>query len=546
MRLTLEIHQIVRSNQWFELRTERKSKLNDPSLFKLSLALRFRLTSPLLASLAPNATGSHFNQGNQSQHPVSKQPNGAFLSPQSLHQQQSYQLSRDSMANQAAIRLQCKYRLTEVSDVSFNELILTSTTGPTTKRRAKTSAQIAENEDRDESNIPSARPAELQRRNKQKSPRFAHGRFPESNPRSKFAQLRPLNVLVTKSSQENQVTQKKCPANEFELGSQFRMSSKQAQSEACSMGALVLQPDDPVIVEPNKQLGAYDLGEKLEGEAHFLNRDTDERQLDPKASLQVDCMTIATLSSSNFPHSMVSSIRDSIEEENDSDSSQDINDNDAIDESLGGSSNLASMGYCNDEQTRRRLAVSGKTFNNELTAFSGIDQLISRSTPRSVAAMNLRLAYLNVANSLGRNESDHPKASRQSGEPSGRHGSAKHLAGSTGQPSATTDEAGLHSSADLDPLASISSFDGPNSRLASAQLEPTFLTPPLLEWFINNQEVSRQPTILGSSFSPKIRSRWSDDDSDHDDQCDSSAEKWAQRYMSPEWLATPTLINGIL
>lgn len=607
------VHKIVRSNNWFNLNKKTESKPGDPSLFKLSLELAFKLTPDFLASSSdPNG----FNQRNQSHSNNHIQSVGrAFLSPPN---QQPYQLYR------GLVSLQCKYRLTEVSDVSFNELVISSDQMDLTTNREEDSSSLAndardeirpsdDDEDRGEregaarasdqsgvsarSTKSSSRPA-VRRIAKSQSSSYSEyladsvASLPAKAAASRFTRLRRAKratssasssmVVVSKSAQENKVVQSKYPAKELEMRQQFEPKSirqhiqnlqTHGKPDACSSGALALQPDDPVIVEtsrieepankPSAQVG--DDEQRDTDRLQDVSRDIDiasdrslqpsenvdeKRQLDMNAAtapqlsrgsiigrhISVNCMTIGAIISFN-------DFRTNIKSEHqfrsaDSDVNGQIgptNRNEAQASNLleaGESLEKFPLargeisGLCNNDRVRHRQTISGIYRNELLMPIGGSDPLgaytkTSASQQRSATQQNIRNVYLNLTPSIF--DPNNKSNSDASGQLNQRHDfSQSKFTSPTYRPvsygfETSTDEPQLLSTlANADSAAQASAGDSyitgagtRNSLPASSsewknskhhaadQLNPTILTPPLLEWFINNQEVSRH-TLLES------------------------------------------------
>lgn len=154
---------------------------------RASLSLKFKLSKQLVSQLANEinykVSESADNQRNQS-HRQRQQPGRNYN-------------------NQLQLRIQCKYKLTEVSDVTFNELTFTTN----------------------------------QQQQQQSS--FAPLNWPDSN-----------QLQVFKSA-HNQVTQWRSSASLEQLWAALTDSTRWPTRDTCQLGALALQPDDPLIFQPD-------------------------------------------------------------------------------------------------------------------------------------------------------------------------------------------------------------------------------------------------------------------------------------------------------
>lgn len=189
-------------------------------LFGSSLSLKFKLTSSLL-----DALGEPNQRTNQSR--------ALWAASMPIVSAQSHQPDW-------ALRIQCKYKLTEVSDVTFNELQL----WPTDASR-------------------------------------------QPDPLTLSA---PARLAKTT---DNEVAQTPNPARRFELERLVARISNQTSTDTCQ---LELQPDDPLIVvtsDNNDQPG----GRTSAVEPDWLASGAERRRrhLDSGRALELDCLTLSSI-----------------------------------------------------------------------------------------------------------------------------------------------------------------------------------------------------------------------------------------------------------
>lgn len=202
-----------------------------------SLSLKFKLTREFLAEYLSAA-----NQRNQSQRKSSVQ----HLSPYQLQSQ-----PKQPDPSQLELRIQCKYKLAEVSEVTFNELAIGG------QARRKWSAGSRKQ----------AAGGQRQRR-----------------------ATRP-EVRLNKSSSSHQVIQSKSPASARSLANFLQNHYYANIEQQCNLGSLALLPDDPVLVEVENLTGELEANDELQDDS------TTELVADQSVgdSLSVDCSTVSGL-----------------------------------------------------------------------------------------------------------------------------------------------------------------------------------------------------------------------------------------------------------
>ena len=370
--------------------------MNEPQLVRAALSLKFKFSQQLLATLvATSGAGPTTGRRNQSQsqsRPLAERLVGA------TNQQPAD--STGPLGLVELLRVDCKYKLTEASEVTFNELVVAQ--------------QLAR---------PSRQPA-----------REAANRRSAATSGAWLGEPSPSLKLVGQ-----QLLQANCPAGPGDLWRAIRGLRSRA---ACRLGALAMGPDEPLIVAGSSPLEQeFGLGAELElGERRRRRRQpgSAERHLEaPVGSvLRLNCSTIGALE-------QVAQVSDYNDDE--------LSIGGAAAEDAADSahrhwhqSHLAT-GYCNDTTLRRRSLISGRfqsTNEPEVGAPGPLNQRRPAATATMSKGRTAQVAYL----SLG---SPTPWPS--------------------GPPSRQT--------------AADSSDDTSNRRR-------DLVAPPLLEWFINNQEVS--------------------------------------------------------
>lgn len=339
---------------WFEVESQAKSAGGSDAsgLARVTSTIRFRLTSELLtrfghAVSAANSTTKH------------KAVTNVVAQRQQLI----------AAAAHSQLRLQCLYKLSEVSDVTFNELVVRA---PDVARQP-----------------------------------LAH--HPSQSHRGRWTKSRVSGARVHKSPSTNQVLQRPVPANARLL----RVALRSAE-DACERGALALQPEDPVLVAvssasqrtadkqaaagngDNERLGDDDGDDNVESERRRKRRgqladeqDTGRRALHSSSralsvgdAISVDCATIGALLL-NADAVDDNAVETAAAAAND-------NDNDEGDEQVGG------QYYCADKAARRRALVSARAPAADLAASQLIYEQHLRQQHNNNYANNRLVAYLSL------------------------------------------------------------------------------------------------------------------------------------------------------
>lgn len=486
MQCELHTGQIGESSEWFAL--EQKSKLQEPNLFRLSLSLKFKLSAELLLALSSggddgitsNTSGANgssggggykvsylTNQRNQSsgKNLVERQT-GAQLSPQHLHSRQQRLQQQQRTGLDFKIKLQCKYKLTEVSEVSYNELVVRQM----------------------EASRPILMPVESNGgRAKRKLTTERTQTFDRRQPAQRWTKSASESLVRVGKLAGNQVTQSKCPAGSGQL--RRAVYNQTLAANACRLGSLALLPDDPVLVAAETtELPQDNLDEDEEAAALAADEQdgetSEERKLlkvtsvqassssDSSAasqqelnlsvgdSISVNCSTISALSSSAAATFQAA------------DSAQQQQDYNQPDESEYWPSTSVGA-FCNNQKERSRSVISGKYHTNE--------EQDQNQRSFSASASNRQPVL------VGQSTASHHKQHQ-----------LKHVAylslqtdklwigGGQALGASATQLAGL-----VAPHQSFSpTKQATNAESAEQNYNHQSLAPPLLEWFINNQEVS--------------------------------------------------------
>lgn len=236
------------------------------------MGLKFKLSAELLVAFAnqPNkqhsTTVSQRNQRNQSH----VKPNTSLATNQQQQQQQHqdrpqlssylFQLQQQPQPPLLQLKLQCKYKLTEVSDVTFNELLArqvvsqatdsgdTTTISTAASVPTETSLKLGPDEHRKSISflLEASQISRVSKDRKVNEDDWSRG---AKRRRWMEEETRKGNGFVTISkSADNQVTQNKCPATHRELLKALsRLPAR--SSDACLVGVSPLLLDDPLIVE---------------------------------------------------------------------------------------------------------------------------------------------------------------------------------------------------------------------------------------------------------------------------------------------------------
>ena len=447
-------------------------------MFKLTLALKFKLSAELLLALNQNGPATNHgnesasrpnhllaasNQRNQSQSskwrrqqqrraagPSATSASADQSAPQ-LGQMSPYQLQR--RADRLELSLQCKYKLTEVSDVTFNELVAREPAASSPVGSEAAPGQPAEPlaaELAEQSGVADQEAAATT------DSRLAH------QPAGWMAQE---SGLILGKSAHNQVTQSESPASGRQLWLALQALKSGAQ-DACQLASsLVLLPDDPLIVEPDGD----DSEEPLAGGARG------RRQLVKGGSagdlISANCSTIGALLAQAAP----------------SPSKRPL---------VGGrrrrpnNGQVEPVSYCGDQVARGRPVVSGKYQPNEDRNFNQRQQSPGRPLggfARQQAAQSgaRYVAYLSLAgvsSATATATADKDGKARADGSSSGAEpgGGLRTAAGQQRAPGTSADSS----------RSSAPPFLQPAPAPGWPDAEEALLAPPLLEWFINNQEVS--------------------------------------------------------
>lgn len=352
-----------------------------------------------------------------------------------LHQHQQQQQQQPLRHHQ--LRLQCKYRLTEISDVTFNELVAVAAptvgdgnrAGPGTGGRQELGPLRATGDS----------DSDRRRRRRQAGDysSASYAPMPVARPPDLAGSIRVSRTLT------NQIVQDKCPASERGLRRSLGARSATVPSAGCSLGSLALQPDDPLISAPAASDRQPDFGQTT-ADATGVAGGLLELKMGQLVAL--NCLTIAALTRSS--RTTIERDRDNNEHNQDNIDATDDDDDDDNEQNYRFGSRPTALagqtGVCLDEAARRRLLVSGKSqVADQIDTTGGSNNSRNNSRPAIRLVAQLVLA--------------------------------------AGQDSLLQ----LVSAAPAPPLGAQS----PRHLAPSA-------APPLLEWFINNQEVSSRVCLV--------------------------------------------------
>lgn len=283
--------------------------MNEPTLVRLNLSLKFKLSLDLLTTFGhTNINENNNNNNNHESKPIQandsrNQANQSLRNANKLRKiqqvanwakldtvpatngapQVAYQLEP---VDKLELKLECKYKLTEVSDVTFNEMSLSQTNVASKPFRRRKRASDGEEEER------------------------------WMSPASRLSK-----------TADNRVLQWTSPASARDL--RLALAGTRAASDACRVGGPVLVPDDPLIVESRR--------EPLVSEFEELNlrarrRRLSENELDNSLGqlISVACSTISAILNSDSG------------EPSKAEQAKPV------------------TGYCADAAARKRLLISGK------------------------------------------------------------------------------------------------------------------------------------------------------------------------------------------
>lgn len=499
-----------------------------------------------------NSTTTQRNQRNQSHvKPNTSQAsnnqqqnlNRPHLSPYLSQQQQQQKAKHKQKQHQPLLqlKLQCKYKLTEVSDVTFNELLarqvvsqaadsaetslesesesgkLLVSSSDGRKKSKLVSQQISrEFQNGDDEWLAAARTSGRRRR-----------RWIQDG-NSKAAQ----DLFTISKSTDNQVTQSKCPASQGELLQALASSPLARSSDICRVGVSPLILDDPLIVELNEiksNIGENPLVEsssnsimglsevtlaelEAESETDTNKRISHEEDYESKGRLarKVEFISAKRADNSNqVPSQNVVSNGENINLLKSNHNTLRVNCLTLgallgeADEILASSSSAGS--FCKNAFDRRRALISGKyqLYNHAL----GLNEnsLSSSSSPANSNRLRPFSHRLGTSNSYNNNNNNNGSSNKQadllsylslegltSGDTFGNATKQEQQAATELQEKISNyyngDEHNLGANwpiivADSSASNELSSIGGETQRWQ-------LLAPPLLEWFINNQEVS--------------------------------------------------------
>lgn len=482
--------------------------MNEPAannnLFGLNLSLKFKLTQEFLTEFifplnlkaafqlrtvnstsakelgANNFILATANQRNQS-HRTTTVASKKYIQQQQQHleaQLSQYQRqpttnsyyhpdTQFSQRNQFAFKIQCKYKLTEVSDVTFNELVITQQStqlqrdaDPLLRKSSRSQRKLVTTEKR--------RKEELDK----------NFRFKRRSPNQ--------DVKVAKSTTSHQVLQTKYPANHKSLLNYLFYSKQNNQDDQCKLGSLALFQDDPILLENSIIIGQQDstmtttkvVNDSLDDDddnnnnrnrrnddmddneqyGNYDDEDDDGDDIAQKHSIgdkiSVNCSTISGLNDEQ--------IMTTTKQQN-------------------------KLAFCYEPQRRVSLASgsSGVVINRgDIVAANEQQQRFFSSSPSSSwlsSANNLQTTFSSSRDYIGTTNNDNNHHTRQRGFSA----SVAYL--SLDGPILAANEETTTRGLELDALSQPITT---TTTTADSSDTTTLLAPPLLEWFINNQEVS--------------------------------------------------------
>lgn len=536
------------------------------SLFKLNLSLKFKLTLELLAFLSNSLAETQQTSDNGAELAAKQQQIGATTTLQLAHSNQLQQRSNQSQSKQASssvygqrkplfqvdksssdpvqssqfyqldggplilrLKFQCKYRLTEVSDVTFNELV------------ARQVALSAASSDEPDKKQPYPAGPDKERRSSAGGSRESTGRnaiaadhqqvWPEVGPKRLSAGPEVVRLL---KSADNQVTQSKCPANKAGLLRALRSSILDGTDsrQSCERGLQELHYDDPLIVlaeatttrptstklaklappaeatEAGEDLqdighdGELDSGEPRRRKRQLERAETNEYSADENIS--INCSTISALLVGDEHRRAGFARRMLLNEDTYDEPTEEWK------SGLTLSPSQLQPGYCGDPLVRRRSLISGRYYTQ-----SNKPGLVHPDDLEGIVA-------LTMTNKSRPDEGGQPlmylaAGMKSSSKAARQHHQQQHqqrqianklqvaylsltaeqrwsLGGDPMSPERTLNTKGVAAK-----LAAAGLGSGPINADSPDSLENGALVPPLLEWFINNQEVSRSVGILAVS-----------------------------------------------
>lgn len=430
--LGAQLHNQQERHSFFALKSQSESKLNEPTLFKQTLSLKFRLTAELLHWIGstlqqrqqPAETGSVArarNQGNQS-------------------------LLGDSSVSYQQLRLQCKSKLTDISDLTFNEMWVR-------QKLPQTSSQAHHSRSEEAAATTTTTSRSSTRR-----------RLTDATPTS--GSLVSLGRLP-----DQRLGQSKCPAKRAELQAGLRGGGSGGGD--CRLGQLALQPDDPLIVEAEAVDQWSAAAERTSEAASTLSEvaspdDEDEEESEPSRRRR------------RRRRQVIGGVELSI--------------GDAISVNCSTISSVLAgdeASICSDSEARRRSAISGKY---QLAHESHPDALAANQRPQQQQQQH----WMRSSGWIGNRGGQQQQQQQSSG---GKLVSQLMLTeeqleslAASSQPANDSAAAATTGGASHEAESTLSSGGGGGGTTAAdktkANGEQRLEAPPLLEWFINNQEVS--------------------------------------------------------
>lgn len=462
-----------------------KAKAQEPKLSRSSLVLKFKLTSELVASVRALDRLGGAAPGH-SQPRDARQTTGSLASADITrsHRNQSHGFPQKGPAEtqqqvsgarlMELLRLECRYKLTEVSDVTFNELRVSG----------RPSAP---------SGGPSSSGGDTLERRRRSSNQWRHFELTSADINVESSPRRATDLKLFKSH-TNQVMQSNCPARRRDLMLLLQPKRSSSKRSACRLGLLALQREDPAILADESDSSADPTHEPLQ-----LMNSQSPPELPIGSTLSVNCSTLGALSWSPLASSVSSSVSTSPSW---STFARGRSVSTATDNELQAPHQQRS--YCDDQEARRRLLISGK---HPWPSSGPLDQVVANQRSRSSSLLQQQpnnrrdhVAYVTLdpttTNTIASSAQANSKKRQQQQQ--------------------SHDSNLLDDKLSLPPefaAADSSNFGSQQQDQLHNNNEQTddssdWLAPPLLEWFINDQEVSSRSLSVLLSLSCELPLVW--------------------------------------
>lgn len=501
-----------------------------------------------------NTTISQRNQRNQSH--VKPNTSPATNQQQQQKQKQQHHISRPQLSPYLfqqppllQLKLQCKYKLTEVSDVTFNELLARQVVSRAIDGGRQTTAANAQAQSQSQSTETSFKLelVGLEERRKSISSLLeaSHvSRVPNGNEDNGEELLRRVderrrwmqdgsgagNEFVTIArSADNQVTQSKCPASHGELLK--ALARLPARSDACRLGVSPLSLDDPLLVEQTRErpiAESGDIGETNGGAASNTGgsfeleteSDINKRELDEQENVSRGRSRVASSSAQNkaSDERNVLNMRQNVVLRGEDGNLVQLDNNNVLklncltlgtllssSEEIFGS-NIETQ-FCIDALDRRRALISGR-YNQSHNQASSSNEDSSAANQRPYSHRsgsnnngigngnklkeNGLFSYLSLSGLTSSGEATLDNSTTTTAtmsllaKLSNNNGDGQNVDGVTNWPIIVADSSGSGDSSLVGGRRR--GVVGIDRDHETQQWQ--LLAPPLLEWFINNQEVS--------------------------------------------------------